>query len=55
MATEKFSTAVTDLQQQMGTSPKIEYERLQRIADGARVKSEQAGLTLEVHAATHLC
>jgi hypothetical protein len=54
-ATERFSAAVTHLQRKMGTSSLTDYQRLQRIADEARLKSEQARLALEGHVATHQC
>ena len=44
-ATTKFASTVTELQRRMGTSPKAEYDRLQRVADEARVKSEQCERT----------
>jgi hypothetical protein len=54
-ATAKFSEAVKELQQKIGISAKQEYESLDRAANQARVKSEQAGLALEQHIATHRC
>ena len=54
-ATKKFADSVADLQRKMGTSPKAEYERLSRTADDARVKSEQARLSVEQHIAAHGC
>ncbi len=54
-ATAKFSEAVTELQQKIGVSPKQEYERLDRAANEARVRSEQARLALEQHIAAHEC
>lgn len=54
-ATVRFSAAVTHLQRIMGTSSLTDYQRLQRIADEARLKSEQARLALEGHVATHQC
>lgn len=54
-ATTKFSHAVTELRQKTGVSPKEEYERLDRAANEARVKSEQARLALEQHIAAHRC
>jgi hypothetical protein len=53
--TAKFSEAVRQLQRQIGTSTRVEYERVQRICDEARVKSEQARLALERHMAAHDC
>jgi hypothetical protein len=53
--TKKFANAVSDLHQRMGTSPKLEYERLQRVSDDARVKSEQTRIALETHIAAHEC
>lgn len=54
-STAKFSEAVAELRKKMGTSGKEEYERLDRAANEARVKSEQARLALEQHVATHRC
>ena len=53
--TEKFSDAVTALQQMRGTLPLTEYQRLQRLANEARLKSEQARLALEEHVVSHSC
>jgi hypothetical protein len=54
-ATNKFASAVTELNRNMGTSPKAEYDRLQRAVDETRVKSEQARLAMEQHVAVHRC
>jgi hypothetical protein len=54
-ATAVFSEAVTELRRNIGTSTKKEYDRLGRIANDARVKSEQARLALEQHIAEHRC
>jgi hypothetical protein len=54
-ATLAFSNAVQELRRKIGTSPKEEYERHDRIANEARVKSEQTRLALEQHIATHRC
>ena len=54
-ATARFAQAVAELQSAIGTSTKVEYERLQRASDEARVKSEQARLALEQHLAAHGC
>jgi hypothetical protein len=54
-ATLAFSDAVQELRRKIGTSPKAEYERLERISSNARVKSEQARLALEQHIAAHRC
>ena len=54
-ATAKFSAAVKELREKMGTSPKEDYERLDRVANEARVKSEQSRLALEQHIAAHRC
>jgi hypothetical protein len=51
----KFSEAVTELRKKMGTSAREEYQRLDRAANEARVKSEQARLALEQHIAAHRC
>lgn len=55
LATKRFSKAVSELQQKMGISSKAEYDRLARVADEARVKSEQARLALEQHVGAHRC
>ena len=54
-ATGKFAVAVAELRHKIGTSPKEEYERMDRAANEARVKSEQARLALEEHIAAHRC
>ena len=54
-ATGRFSTAVTELNQRIGISPKGEYERPDCAANEARVKSEQSRLALEQHIAAHRC
>jgi hypothetical protein len=54
-ATLAFSNAVQELRRNNGTSPKEEYERLERISSEARVKSEQTRLALEQHIAGHSC
>jgi hypothetical protein len=41
-ATLAFSDAVQELRRRIGTPPKVEYERLERISSAARVKSEVA-------------
>jgi hypothetical protein len=54
-ATLAFSDAVQELRRKIGTSPKAEYERIERISSKARVKSEQTRLALEQHIAAHGC
>ena len=54
-ATLAFSNAVQDLRRNIATSPKEEYERLERISTEARMKSEQTRLALEQHIAIHRC
>jgi hypothetical protein len=54
-ATATFSAAVARLRRNMGTVPRAEYERLDRAANEARVKSEQARLAIERHIASHGC
>lgn len=53
-ATSKFSEAVRELHQKIGTSSMEEYDRLER-ACGAPVNSERARLALEQHVAAHRC
>jgi hypothetical protein len=54
-ATLAFSNAVRELRMKIGTSPRDEYQRLERISNEARVKSEQTRLVLEQHIAVHRC
>lgn len=54
-ATMKFSQAVGELRKKLGVSTIEEYQRLDRAANEARVKSEQARLALEQHIASHRC
>jgi hypothetical protein len=54
-ATTKFSAAVAELRRRMGTVQKTQYEHLDRAANEARVKSEQARLAAEQHIAAHGC
>lgn len=54
-ATSKFAEAVSELRRKIGTSPKDEYDRLERGSNEARVRSEQARLALEQHIAIHHC
>ena len=48
-ATTKFCEAVTELNQKMRTTTKTEYDRLARVANELRLKSEQARLAFEQH------
>jgi hypothetical protein len=54
-ATLAFSNAVQEQRLKIGTAPRDEYQRLERISNEARVQSEQARLALEQHIATHGC
>jgi hypothetical protein len=54
-ATQKFSESVSVLQTRMGTVPKNEYDRLVRLSETHRVRSEQARLDMERHIADHGC
>jgi hypothetical protein len=54
-ATQNFAAAVAELYGKMGTSSLIEYQRLQRMTEEARLKSEQARLAFEQHVAFHQC
>jgi hypothetical protein len=54
-STAKFLEAVQELHRRMGTSPKEVYERLDRAANEARLKSEHARLSLEDHISAHHC
>jgi hypothetical protein len=54
-ATIAFTKAVQELRRKIGTSPREEYNRLERISSEARVKAEQARLALEQHIAAHRC
>jgi hypothetical protein len=54
-ATAKFSEAVKDLRRKIGISAKEEYVGLERAANEARLKSEEARLALEQHTVDHGC
>ena len=54
-STLAFSNTVQELRRRSGTSPREEYERLERISSEARFKSEQARLSLAQHIAVHRC
>jgi hypothetical protein len=54
-ATQQFSESVAVLQARMGTAPKDEYNRLLRLSEANRVKSEQARLNMERHVVEHGC
>jgi hypothetical protein len=54
-AAEGFSKAVTELRQKIGTSSAEEYDRLQRVSEEGRIRSEQTRLALEQHIAAHRC
>jgi hypothetical protein len=54
-ATAAFSEVVKGLNRKIGTSPKEEYKRLERISTDARVKSEESRLALEQHIVAHGC
>ena len=54
-ATLAFSNAVQELRRKIGTTPKAEYERFDRISSEARVRSEQTRLALEQHIGAHRC
>ena len=53
--TEAFAQSVTELQELRGTSSLVEYQRYQRLSEEARIKSEQARLSLEQHISKHHC
>jgi len=55
VATAAFAEAVRELQRNIGTSTSAEYDRLRRISDEARLKSEQTRLAFEQHTAAHHC
>jgi hypothetical protein len=50
-----FSHAVTELHRKVDAHAKEEFTHQQRVADGLRVKCEQARLALEQHTAEHGC
>ena len=55
LGAQEFLTSITELQNRLGTVPKREYERLRRVTETNRMKSEQARLELERHLADHGC
>jgi hypothetical protein len=54
-ATTRFSVAVKKLHRKMGTSPKEEYDWLEKVTDQARMGCERARLALKQHVAAHRC
>ncbi len=54
-ATTKCSRTIAELRETMGTCTKEEYQRVEHRTNEARLKSEQARLSLEQHIATHRC
>jgi hypothetical protein len=54
-ATKNFSSAVSELQENIGASSQAEYVRLTRAADKARSQSEQERCALEQHTNTYHC
>ena len=54
-ATEKYSTAVSELVKKMGTTPRPEYGKLHRLAELARYESLDARDRLERHREEHGC
>ena len=54
-ATMKFGDAVSVLYFNMGTSSKLEYERLRRESDEARLTSDRAWQAMKSHVSVHGC
>jgi hypothetical protein len=54
-ATREFSDRVSALNARIGVTPKHEYDLLERASEDARLKSEQARIAYERHAADHGC
>lgn len=54
-AVSVFSETVKEMRRRIGTTQKEQYKRLQRAANLAHAKSEQARLALEGHIASHRC
>jgi hypothetical protein len=54
-ATREFSERVSALNARIGVTQKHEYELLERAAEDARLKSEQARIAYERHVADHGC
>jgi hypothetical protein len=52
-ATAEFLEAIREVQRKLGTSQRKEYERLDRVANEARVRSEHARLAVEQHIPAH--
>jgi len=55
VATAAFAEAVRGASTKYRTSTSAEYDRLRRISDEARLKSEQTRLAFEQHTAAHHC
>jgi hypothetical protein len=54
-ATREFSDRVSALNARIGVTPKHEYDLLERAAEDARLKSEQARIAYERHVTDHGC
>ena len=54
-ATQIYSEAVTDLDQKIGTTSKLEYEALHRVVLEAESSAMTARDRLEAHTAEHGC
>jgi hypothetical protein len=54
-ATREFSDRVSALNARIGVTPKHEYDLLERAAEDARLRSEQARIAYERHVADHGC
>jgi hypothetical protein len=54
-ASEIYSKAVAELTRQIGTVPKVEYQRLAKAAELAGKDSHEAQAALEAHTNEHRC
>ena len=50
-----YARATSALKHNKASSPELEYERLRRAADDARIKCEEARLAFRRHRAEHGC
>jgi hypothetical protein len=53
--TQKYSAAVAQLNQKMGTSSKADYDALYRMTEALRQDAADAQQDLERHIGTHRC
>jgi hypothetical protein len=54
-AVDAYARAVADLARQLSVASRREYDLLSRVAEMARIRSQEAHTDLETHVANHGC